>query len=69
MRVIETTEALEALYETVNARSIEKVQTFLTPLYRRWIDTAKFCILTTVGPGGTYRHGRTCLTDVHDSRK
>lgn len=30
-----------------------KVTPHLTPAYRAWIDRARFCILTTVGPDGT----------------
>ncbi len=30
-----------------------KVTPHLTPAYRAWIDRARFCILTTVGPEGT----------------
>lgn len=45
--------ALEALYGPANPRSIDKVVDHLTPLYRRWIGAARFCILSTVGPEGT----------------
>ncbi len=44
---------LEALYGTPSAAAIDKVTTRLTPLYRKWIEASRFCILTTVGPEGT----------------
>lgn len=53
MRKIEDNAALEALYPgTVSAPSTVKVVDHLTPLYRRWIEEARFCIVSTVGPGG-----------------
>jgi uncharacterized protein len=33
--------------------SLAKVARRLTPLYRRWIEAARFCVLSTVGPEGT----------------
>jgi PPOX class probable FMN-dependent enzyme len=53
MRRIEDIAALEALYEAPVAASLTKVTSRITPLYRRWIDAARFCILSTVGPEGT----------------
>ena len=53
MEYIEDIGALEALYGTPAPASIGKVARRLTPLYRRWIMTARFCVLSTVGPGGT----------------
>ncbi len=53
MEHIETIEALEALYGTPLPASQRKVARRLTPLYRKWIMTARFCVLTTVGPDGT----------------
>ncbi|MEO3413354.1 pyridoxamine 5'-phosphate oxidase family protein [Roseovarius sp. CAU 1744] len=50
---IEDTGALEALYGTPSAPALRKVATRLTPLYRKWIMTARFCILSTIGEGGT----------------
>ncbi|MEM7643814.1 MAG: pyridoxamine 5'-phosphate oxidase family protein, partial [Pseudomonadota bacterium] len=44
---------LEALYGTPGRASLDKVATALTPLYRRWIDASRFCILSTIGPEGT----------------
>ncbi len=53
MQVIETLEALEALYGAPSAASLRKVATRLTPLYRQWIMASRFCVVTTVGPEGT----------------
>jgi len=44
---------LEALYGAPGAASLRKVVYKLTPLYRDWIMTARYCILSTVGPQGT----------------
>ncbi len=53
MRVIEDVEALTALYGAPSANARNKVRDRLTPLYRDWIASARFAILTTVGPEGT----------------
>ncbi|MBM7066330.1 pyridoxamine 5'-phosphate oxidase family protein [Actibacterium sp. 188UL27-1] len=53
MKMIETIEALETCYGTPGDTSLRKVAHQMTPLYRAWIQRARFCILTTVGPGGT----------------
>lgn len=45
--------ALEALYGTPGAPSLRKVATRMTPLYRKWIMTSRFCLLSTVGAQGT----------------
>lgn len=45
--------ALEALYDSPSAAALDKVATRLTPLYRKWIEASRFCILTTAGPEGT----------------
>ncbi|WP_300036062.1 pyridoxamine 5'-phosphate oxidase family protein [uncultured Roseobacter sp.] len=50
---ITSIDALEALYGTPGAPSLRKVARQMTPLYRKWIMSSKFCVLTTVGPGGT----------------
>jgi PPOX class probable FMN-dependent enzyme len=54
MRVIETIAALEALYPSPAGASLAKVSSRLTPLYRAWIEASRFCILSTVGPGGVH---------------
>jgi len=53
MRVVEDIAALEALYDAPVPTSLTKVAPRLTPLYRRWIAAARFCVLATVGPEGT----------------
>jgi PPOX class probable FMN-dependent enzyme len=53
MRTIDDIAALEALYDAPVPASLTKVAPTLTPLYRRWIGAARFCILSTVGPEGT----------------
>ena len=52
-RKIDTTEALTALYGSPGAPALRKVAARLTPLYRQWIMTARFCVVSTVGPEGT----------------
>lgn len=53
VRFIEDIKTLESLYGTPGAPALRKVARRLTPLYRRWIMTARFCILSTVGLEGT----------------
>ena len=53
MQIIEDIAALEALYDKPVPASLSKVAHSLTPLYRRWIGAARFCVLSTVGPEGT----------------
>jgi len=53
MRIIDSIDALQALYDAPVPASLTKVARALTPLYRRWIGAARFCILSTVGPEGT----------------
>jgi len=53
MERIETLEQLAELYGAPMERAVTKVQAALTPLYRRWIEDCRFCVLTTVGPEGT----------------
>ncbi|MEO0781530.1 MAG: pyridoxamine 5'-phosphate oxidase family protein [Pseudomonadota bacterium] len=50
---IDTIDDLEALYGAPPTAAINKVATRLTPLYRKWIMTSRFCVLTTVGEAGT----------------
>jgi PPOX class probable FMN-dependent enzyme len=52
MRRIETVEQLSGLYEPPMQLALDKVADHLTPLYRDWIEGARFCILSTVGPEG-----------------
>lgn len=53
MKTIDDIAALEALYDAPVPASLTKVTPVITPLYRRWIDTSRFVILSTVGPEGT----------------
>ncbi|WP_294619870.1 pyridoxamine 5'-phosphate oxidase family protein [uncultured Roseovarius sp.] len=50
---IEDIASLEALYPMPAAPSLRKVATRLTPLYRKWIAKSRYCIVSTVGTGGT----------------
>jgi PPOX class probable FMN-dependent enzyme len=50
--VIDSLEALEALYAPVNPNSLAKETGFLTPEYRQWIEAAPFFALASVGAGG-----------------
>ena len=54
MRKIETIEALEALYPSAVPASLKKVAPHLTPLYRDWIEAARFCVLSTVSKAGVH---------------
>ena len=53
MNRISDVETLHALYGKPGAASMEKVTDWLHPVYRRWIEASRFCVLTTVGPDGT----------------
>ena len=53
MTTITTIEDLEALYDAAVPASLTKVVKRITPHYAKWITTARFCVLTTVGPEGT----------------
>ncbi|MBN8632257.1 MAG: pyridoxamine 5'-phosphate oxidase family protein [Rhodobacterales bacterium] len=53
MTWITTLEDLHAHYGQPGEAATVKVTPRLTPAYRAWIDRARFCILTTVGPEGT----------------
>jgi PPOX class probable FMN-dependent enzyme len=53
MRIVEDIATLEALYEKPVPTSLSKVADRITPLYRRWIEASRFCVLATVGPEGT----------------
>jgi len=44
---------LEAIYGAAFPGSLIKVADHLTPEYRRWVEAAKFCVLSTIGPEGT----------------
>jgi len=53
MQTIDSTEALEALYDAPVPAALTKVVHRMTPLYRQWITASRFVVLTTVGPEGT----------------
>ncbi len=53
MKTIDSIEEIEALYGLPGDTSTRKVMAAITPGYRIWIERAKFCVLTTVGPEGT----------------
>lgn len=53
MEYIDNIEELDALYGEPGAVSLRKVVPALTPLYRQWIETSRFCVMSTVGPDGT----------------
>lgn len=54
MRKVTSQTDLEALYEAPVELAIRKVAQQLTPLYRQWIEGARFCVLSTVGPNGVH---------------
>ena len=53
MRTIRDISALEALYDAPVPSPLTKAATKITPLYRQWIEAARFCVLPTVGRDGT----------------
>ncbi|WP_341863440.1 pyridoxamine 5'-phosphate oxidase family protein [Gymnodinialimonas sp. 57CJ19] len=53
MKIVTDIAALEALYDAAVPTSLQKVWPKLTPLYRQWIEAARFVVLSTVGPEGT----------------
>ncbi|RYI35992.1 MAG: pyridoxamine 5'-phosphate oxidase family protein [Acetobacteraceae bacterium] len=53
MNWITTLDDLHAQYGAPGEASTVKVTPHLTPAYRAWIERARFCVLTTVGPQGT----------------
>ncbi|MGR3433334.1 MAG: MSMEG_1061 family FMN-dependent PPOX-type flavoprotein [Shimia sp.] len=50
---IEDLEALAALYGPPAPAALNKVADRLLPPYRPWFETARFAVLSTVGPDGT----------------
>lgn len=44
---------LRSLYGQPSARSLSKVASTVTPLYKQWIDASRFVILSTSGADGT----------------
>lgn len=52
MQKIDSLEKLGALYADPAPLSLTKLAKQITPLYRQWIEGARFCVLSTVGQGG-----------------
>ena len=52
MKYLETVEDLERIYGTPVAAATRKVARRMTPDYRKWIMTSRFCVVSTVGPEG-----------------
>ncbi|MHC0054190.1 pyridoxamine 5'-phosphate oxidase family protein [Actibacterium sp. D379-3] len=53
MEFVTSVATLEALYGPPGQPALRKVARQMTPQYRRWIMAARFCVLSTVGEGGT----------------
>ena len=53
MTWITTLDDLHSHYGTPSTPAVAKVTPHLTPSYRAFLDRARFCILSTVGPEGT----------------
>lgn len=60
---------LEALYGAPAKASLTKVADHVTPLYAKWLDASRLCILSTVGPDGTDASPRGddgCVVQIAD---
>lgn len=44
---------IETLYGAPGKPALQKVARQMTPMYRRWIMAARFCVVSTVGDAGT----------------
>ncbi len=53
MKIVENVEELRALYKAPKPAAVQKVARSLVPVYAEWIAHSRFCVLSTVGPGGT----------------
>lgn len=53
MHWIDSEEGLAALYGPPPEAAVVKVTRQLTPAYKAWIERARFCFLSTIGPEGT----------------
>lgn len=52
--LITSIQDLERVYDVrPQGAALDKVADRLTPLYRKWIMTSRFCVVSTAGPGGT----------------
>ncbi|MEM9580612.1 MAG: pyridoxamine 5'-phosphate oxidase family protein [Pseudomonadota bacterium] len=52
MKTIAKLEDLQKIYGDPVPASLTKVARRMTPLYRQWIDAARFVVVSTVGPEG-----------------
>jgi len=53
MHTIDSLDELRTIYDAAIPGALTKVAPRITPLYRKWIEQARFTVLTTVGPKGT----------------
>lgn len=53
MEFIASESQLDAIYGVPVTAALAKVSTWMTPTYRRWVEASRFCVVSTVGPGGT----------------
>jgi uncharacterized protein len=53
LQMIDSLDALHAVYGTPGPASTLKVMPALTPAYRGYLERSRLCILSTVGPEGT----------------
>jgi len=53
LEYIQEVSELESLYGEVSEGARRKSSPILTPLYTKWIEASKFCVLSTVGKSGT----------------
>jgi PPOX class probable FMN-dependent enzyme len=71
LRRIETITDLEALYGTPSGPALSKVTDHLTPSYRRWVESSRFCVVSTVGSRGAHGTPRGDIDPVvriHDAK-
>ena len=52
MNVISSTAELENIYGKPSDKSLNKVSTVITPLYLKWIQSARFVVVSTAGVDG-----------------
>lgn len=52
MSKISSIAELEQLYDAPVSRSLTKVTSVITPLYKQWIESSRFLIISTVGEDG-----------------
>lgn len=64
MNVITSIAELESLYGETVQGALTKVQSAITPQYKRWINQSRFLILTTVGTEGTDASPRGDINNV-----